>query len=44
MVVKAICTHCGKKQTALEINYSLNYVKCNFCGKEGELREVKIKK
>lgn len=35
--VKCICTHCGKKQTASEINYSLNYVACKFCGKEGEL-------
>ena len=42
--VKCICTHCGKKQTALEINYSLNYVACKFCGKEGELRPLSEKK
>ena len=37
MKVKVICTHCGKKQVVEEINYSLNYVKCKICGKEGEL-------
>ncbi len=42
MTVKAICTHCGAKQTATEINYSLNYVACKKCHKEGELREVKV--
>lgn len=42
--VKCICTHCGKKQTALEINYSLNDVACKFCGKEGELKLLSEKK
>ena len=37
MKVKVICTHCGKKQTAKEINYSLNQVACKVCKKEGEL-------
>lgn len=37
-IVNAICTHCGKKQTTAEKDYSLNNVKCKFCGKEGELR------
>ena len=40
MKVKAICTHCGKKQTATEINYSLTYVKCKFCNKEGTLKQI----
>ena len=40
MKVKAICTHCGKKQTAQEKDYSLNYVKCVRCDKEGELKEL----
>jgi DNA-directed RNA polymerase subunit RPC12/RpoP len=35
--VKAKCTHCGKKQTAEEVNYSLNYAVCTHCGKQGEL-------
>lgn len=37
--VKAICTHCGAKQTAVELNYSLNYVACKRCKKEGCLTE-----
>lgn len=41
MKVKAICTHCGKKQIAIEIDYSLNYVVCKFCKKEGVLMEYK---
>jgi len=40
MKVKCICTHCGKKQTATEKDYSLNDVACKFCGKEGELQEI----
>jgi hypothetical protein len=39
--VKAICDHCGKKQTAQEKNYSLNYAKCVRCNKEGSLTEIK---
>ena len=35
--VKAICTHCGARQTAEEKNYSLNHVKCKICKKEGSL-------
>jgi hypothetical protein len=35
--IKAICTHCGKTQTAEEKNFSLNYVKCKICKKEGSL-------
>ena len=34
---KTICQHCGTKQMANEINYSLTYVKCKFCKKEGSL-------
>ena len=40
MKVRTICTHCGKKQMAKEKNYSLNYVKCKRCYKEGELMEL----
>jgi DNA-directed RNA polymerase subunit RPC12/RpoP len=42
MKIKTICTHCGKKQTAQEKNYSLNYVKCKYCGKEGTLTPLKL--
>jgi hypothetical protein len=38
--VKAICTHCGKTQIAEEKDYSLNYVKCKFCKKEGNLESI----
>lgn len=41
MKVKVICTHCGKKQNAIEINYSLNNVACKVCKKEGALEELK---
>ena len=41
MTVKAVCTHCGKKQTAKEQNYVLYYNYCKFCKKQGELIEVK---
>lgn len=40
MKIKTICTHCGRKQTTEEQDYSLNYVACRFCGKTGELRKV----
>ena len=40
MIVNVICTHCGKKQKAKEVNYSLNHVACKNCRKEGELIEV----
>jgi hypothetical protein len=39
--VYAICEHCGKNQRATEVNYSLTYVKCKYCKKEGTLREIK---
>jgi hypothetical protein len=39
--VYAICEHCGKKQRATEVNYSLTYVKCKYCKKEGSLVEIK---
>jgi len=42
--VKTQCTHCGHKQTSQEKDYSLNYVKCKRCGKEGELKEIKESK
>lgn len=35
--VKAVCQHCGKKQTATEKDYSLDDVACKFCKKEGSL-------
>ena len=38
--IKVICEHCGRKQKVKEINYSLNYVSCKFCKKEGVLREI----
>lgn len=38
---KVICTHCGKKQTAKEKNYSLDNVSCKICKKEGTLIEIK---
>jgi len=38
--MKTICTHCGKKQTAKEKEYSLNSAKCKFCKKEGTLIEI----
>lgn len=37
MKVKAVCTHCGRKQTAIEKNLSLEYVPCRYCGKTGVL-------
>ncbi len=43
MKVKTICQHCGKKQTAEEVDYSLTYVACKRCKKEGCLVEI-IKK
>ena len=39
--IKVIWEHCGRKQKAKEINYSLNYVDCKFCGKKGSLRGIK---
>lgn len=39
--MKAICTHCGKKQTTKEKEYSLDNVKCKFCQKEGTLKPYK---
>jgi DNA-directed RNA polymerase subunit RPC12/RpoP len=44
MKIKAICTHCGKKQTAEEKDHSLTYVKCKRCNKEGDLTEIKTQK
>ena len=41
MKVKAICDHCGRKQTATEKDCSLTDVKCKFCKKEGCLIEIK---
>ena len=38
--IKAICEHCGKKQTATAEDYDLNYVACKKCGKEGSLMEI----
>jgi hypothetical protein len=40
MKVKALCTHCGAKQTAEEKEYSLEYVACKKCKKEGALKEI----
>lgn len=40
MKVKVVCTHCGKKQTVQEKDYSLNGIACKTCKKEGELREL----
>jgi hypothetical protein len=40
MKVKVQCTHCGAKQQAILINYSLNYVACKRCKKEGELMQL----
>ncbi len=37
--VKVTCTHCGNTHTVKE-NTDLNYAKCSFCGKEGELRII----
>ena len=41
LTINAVCTHCGKKQKAVEINYSLDNVECKFCKKEGCLKEIK---
>lgn len=43
MKAKVICTHCGKKQIAILKDYSLNYVECKFCKKQGNLSLI-IKK
>ncbi len=42
MEVKTICEHCGRKQKSKEIDYSLNYVVCKKCKKEGCLREMGV--
>jgi hypothetical protein len=41
MKVKTICQHCGKKQTSIEIDCTLNNVACKQCKKEGTLVERK---
>jgi hypothetical protein len=44
MKTKCICTHCGKKQIATEINYSLEYVSCKVCKKESSLKKLNPQK
>ncbi|MFA5429033.1 MAG: hypothetical protein WC279_12605 [Sulfurimonas sp.] len=39
MRVKAVCVHCGRKQTAVEKDMSLEYVSCRYCGKTGVLQD-----
>jgi hypothetical protein len=42
MKVKCICEYCGKKQTATEKDYSLTYVACKFCKKEGSISDLNL--